>query len=84
MQGRYSLFTFRQAGLVIHRLNLPKFVWEEDLEVLGMPHFYLGTFIYTLRSYENIRFLAFFILGIGIGFSTILFICEHLFKHLLK
>ena len=58
-----------------------KFVWEENVEELKMPHFYLGkhslsTFLFLTLKFV---FLAFIFLGIGSAISIIVFCCEKLF-----
>ena len=62
--------------------GFPKFVWEENVKALGMPHFYLGK--HSLSKFVHLLillFLAFIILGIGSVIAIIAFICE---KYVLK
>ena len=61
----------------MYQKQFPKFVWEEQLQKLAMPHFYLGKDpLFFFSSY--LSFTAFIILGTGSGISFILFICEQL------
>ena len=43
--GRKKLtrFTFLKAGLLLHTKEFPNFVWQKELKILGIPHFFLGT-----------------------------------------
>ena len=55
------------------------FVWEEELQSLGMPYFYLGIKTFIISSFVyflHILFTAFIFLGIGKVISIIVFICE--------
>ena len=59
--------------------NFDQFVWEENVQILGMPHFYLG------KNVVNICFIffiylipAFIFLGSGSVISIIVFVCENL------
>ena len=65
-----------------------KFVWEENVEKLKMPHFYLGKNILLVNicSLHTLKFvfLAFIFLGIGSALSIIVFFCEKLFVKKLK
>ena len=36
-------FTFLKAGLLLHTKEFPHFVWQKELKILGIPHFFLGT-----------------------------------------
>ena len=56
-----------------------QFVWKENVQILGMPHFYLG------KNVVNIGFIffiyliaAFMFLGSGSVISIIVFVCENL------
>ena len=61
----------------MYQKQFPKFVWEEELQKLAMPHFYLGKdLFYPFSSYFS--FPALIILGTGSGISIIVFICEKL------
>ena len=54
-----------------------QFAWEENVQKLGMPHFYLGKHSLTkLVLYFYILFPALIFLGIGSVISIIVFICE--------
>ena len=73
-----TTFKVEQAGLLKLSKNFPPFVYEEELRVLGMPYFYLGTFDYILIIFILRKFSAYYFLGVGLALSTILFICENL------
>ena len=63
----------------MHTKEFGKFVWEEELKVLGMPHFYLGikqSLLLFIIFYGKILISAFTFLGIGGVLSIIMFICE--------
>ena len=54
-----------------------KFVWEENVKVLGMSHFYLGKHsVSKFVLYYYFLFTGFIFLGIGSVISIIVFICE--------
>ena len=61
-----------------------KFVWEEEVQALGMPHFFLGRHLVSkFVPYFYILSPAFIFLGIGSVLSIIVLICEKVFsKHL--
>ena len=71
---------FLQAGLQIFKKDFNPFVWEEEVQVLRLPHFYLGKFNLNTLSFNILHFLfqALFLLVIGSGVSVIAFICEQL------
>ena len=56
-----------------------KFVWEEGVEALGLPHFFLGKLELSSTLFLDFYILcpAFIFLGIGSVLSTIVFICEN-------
>ena len=61
----------------MHTKGFAKFVWEENVQKLGMPHFYLGkNSLSKFAFYCYFLFLAFIFLGIGSVISIIVFICE--------
>jgi len=62
LKKKYNLniLRFTHAGLLLISKQFTQFVWEEELQILGMPHFYL----------------AFILLGIGSVISIIMFIFE--------
>ena len=71
---------FNQAGIILYTKYFNQYVWEEQLQVLGLPYFYLGKHSFTfIISLNTFLFQAFFFLGIGIGISITVFICEQLF-----
>ena len=56
-----------------------KFFWEENVQALGMPHFYLGKQKHSLSKFVHLLlllFLAFIFLGFGSVMAIIVFICE--------
>ena len=55
-----------------------KFVWEKEMQNLGMPHFYLGKnlLLKFVLYYNYFLFPAFIFLGFGGVLSIIVFICE--------
>ena len=75
-------YSSEQAGLLMYQKQFPKFVWEEELQKLKLPHFYLGKdlkinfVLFPFSSYFSLA--AFIILGTGCGISFIVFICEQL------
>ena len=63
----------------MHQKGFAKFVWEESVQALGMPHFYLGKYKYLLSKFVHVLlllFLAFIVLGFGSLMAIIVFICE--------
>ena len=62
--------------------HFAKFVWEEEVQALGMPHFYLGKHSFSkFLLYFYILFPAFIFLGIGSVLSFIMFFCELVFSN---
>ena len=78
-------FIFEQAGILMHTKNFVQYVWEEKPVVLTLPYFSLGEIqlIFMFAPFMSKLFVAFFFLGVGIGLSTFVLICEHLCHHLL-
>ena len=81
-QSLKCFILFEQAGLLILTKDFNQFVWEEEVQVLGLPQFYLGDYsIYLLCHFiytVHVLFQALFLLGVGSGLSVIVFICEEL------
>ena len=67
----------------MHTKEFGKFVWEEELKVLGMPFFYLGKHLLSkfIILYINILIPGFTILGLGCLISITTFICEKVVYH---
>ena len=67
--------------------EFPKFVWEENVQALGMPHFYLGKHKHSLSKfvlYLYFLFPALIILGIGSLLAIIAFIFEKIYANMCK
>ena len=63
----------------MHTKNWAKFVWEENVKKLGMPHFFLGKHENSLSKFVHLLlllFLAFIFLGFGSVMAITVFICE--------
>lgn len=61
-----------------------KFAWEENVQNLGMPHFYLGKLSFSKFVLYIFLFPAFIFLGIGTAISIMVFICEKVEKKFLN
>ena len=66
----------------MHTKQFEQFTWEENVQNLGMPHFYLGKLsISKFVLYIYFLFPAFIFLGIGTAISIIVFIFEKVKKN---
>ena len=67
----------------IYSQEWPLFEWKEEIQILGMPHFYLGINIHLtdILLVSILYFIsAFIFLGIGSGVALTVFICELFMK----
>ena len=72
-------FSGAEYGDVQDPTYLHRFVEKKEVEKLRMPHFYLRKHSFPFLipcKLVSILFQAFIFLGIGIGTSSIVFMCE--------